>query len=131
MAISGIVAVSSLRLAIFINQAAMNVYLSSLTSTVQEVLRPTGLLLVLVAAIAIAFGLQRDRYLWITVITVLAGLFVVGTGLTLLLYAMLGYNEQSGWLILLLGINVLFTSLSGGLPLALLGLFFYDALRPS
>lgn len=130
MAISGIVAVSSLRLAIFINQAAMNVYLSSLTSTVQEVLRPTGLLLVLVAAIAIAFGLQRDRYLWITVITVLAGLFVVGTGLTQLLYAMLGYNEQSGWLILLHGINVLFTSLSGGLPLALLGLFFYDALRP-
>lgn len=133
MAISGILAVASLRFALLINVDAANVYFSSLVDTFQEVLRfssPVGIVLLLVMTVALAFGLTRDRYLWITVVTVVAGLFVVGSWLTQGLYPTLGYNAQSSWLIVLIVINLLFSTLFLGLPLSLLGLFFYDTIRP-
>ena len=133
MAISGILAVASLRFALLINVDAANVYFSSLVDTFQEVLRlrsPIGIVLVVVMALALAFGLQRDRFLWITAVTGVALLFVTGSWLTQVLVPTLGYNSQSGWLIVLIVINLLFSSLFLGLPLSLLGLFFYDALRP-
>jgi hypothetical protein len=133
MAFSGILAVASLRFALLINIDAANVYGSSLVNTFQEVLllrSPIGILLVLAVAVAIAYGLTRDRFLWITVVTAVAGLFSVGSWLTQLLYPTLGYNTQSSWLIVLVVINLLFSTLSLGLPLSLLGLFFVDTLRP-
>jgi hypothetical protein len=133
MAFSGILAVASLRFALLINVDAATVYLSSLVNTFQELLRfnsPIGIVMVLAMGIAIAFGFKRDRFVWITVVTGVAGLFVVGSWLTQGLYPTLGYNDQSTWLIVLIVINLLFSSLFLGLPLSLLGLFFYDALRP-
>jgi hypothetical protein len=133
MAISGILAVASLRFAILINADAANVYFSSLVDTFQEVLRlsnPVSIISLLVVAVGLSLWSRRDHFMWITVVTGIAFLFVGGSWLTQVLVPMLGYNSQSEWLIVLVAINLLFSSLFLGLPLSLLGLFFYDALRP-
>lgn len=133
MAISGILAVTSLRFTSFINIDAANDYLTSLINTFQEMLgfsNPIGVLLLLVFAVGLALRSKHDHLIWITTVTGLAGLFIVGSWLTLILNSSLSDNSQSPWLLVLSVINLLFSTLFLGLPLSLIGLFIYNALRP-
>lgn len=133
MAISGILAVTSLRFTSFINIDAANDYLTSLISTFQEMVgfsNLIGVALLLAFAVGLALRSKHDHLIWITTVTGLAGLFIVGSWLTLILNSSLSDNSQSPWLLVLSVINLLFSTLFLGLPLSLIGLFIYNALRP-
>lgn len=133
MAISGILAVTSLRFTSFINIDAANDYLTSLISTFQEMVgfsNLIGVALLVAFAVGLALRSKHDHLIWITTVTGLAGLFIVGSWLTLILYPTLSDNSQSPWLLVLSVINLLFSTLFLGLPLSLIGLFIYNALRP-
>ncbi len=131
MAISIVIAVTSLRIGGLIDLEAVNMYLSSLVSTFSEMLQvaPFQIATIVVATSIVSVVLFQHRQRILKFIIALAVLFSLGIWLSVIFYSQTGYNTQPAWLFIVMAINVTISTLSISLILSQFSLTVLDLIR--
>jgi len=108
MAISIIIAVTSVRIGGLIDLEAVNMYLSSLVSTFSEMLQiaPFQIATIVVVTSILSVLLFQHRQRIFKFIIGIAVLFSLGIWLSVIFYNQTGYNTQPAWLFIVLAINL-------------------------